>query len=285
VKHLALLLVAALTVGCGSSAVDLATLASNSDQLIWEAGQKAYEKHNFENARQHFKRIIDAFPQSQYAPAARLGLADAHLNEGGTANYILAVSEYRDFVTLYPSHAKSDYAQFQTGEAYFKQRNGPDRDQTPTMQALTEFQRLLDLYPQSSYVERARDRIHTCRQSLARAEFLAGFFYERTRKAYRAAISRYQGLLNDYPDYDQIDEALYRLGDCLVTAGRAAEALPHLSRLIESYPQSIWVKAAQTLMEQASKVAPAPSPAPPPAASPETPPAPAENPSPAPPPL
>ena len=49
-KRLALVLAAALTASCGSSNVDLATLASNSDQLIWEAGQKAYEKHNWENA-------------------------------------------------------------------------------------------------------------------------------------------------------------------------------------------------------------------------------------------
>ena len=263
-KRLALLVSAALASGCGSSNVDLATLASNSDQLIWDAGQKASEKHNWENARQHFKRIIDAFPQSQYAPAARLGLADAHFAEGGAANYILALSGYRDFVTLYPSHPKSDYAQFQTGECYFKQKNGADRDQSQTAEALAEFQRLLELYPQSSYVDTARERIHSCRQSLARAEFLACYFYQRTRKACRAAIFRYQGVLGDYPDFDQLDEVLYRLGECLVSSGRPAEALPHLSRLIESYPQSPRVNDAQGLISQASKVAPTPSPTPPP---------------------
>ena len=279
-RRLALLLAAALAVGCGSSNVDLATLASNSDQLIWDAGQKAYAKHNWENARQHFKRIIDAFPQSQYAPAARLGLADAHFSEGGTANYILAISEYRDFVTLYPSHPKSDYAVFQTGECYFKQKNGADRDQSQTAEALAEFQRLLDLYPQSSYVDTARERIHSCRQSLARAEFLAGFFYQRTRKACRAAISRYEGLLSDYPDFEQLDEVLYRLGECLVLSGRPAEALPHLSHLLESYPQSPRVNEAQGLISAASKVAPAPAPS----ASPSPSPSPAANPSPTPPP-
>jgi outer membrane protein assembly factor BamD len=275
-KRLAPLLSVVFMASCGSGTVDLATLASNSDQLIWDAGQKAYEKHNWENARQHFKRIIDAFPQSQFAPAARLALGDAHFAEGGTANYILAVSEYRDFVTLYPSHPKSDYAQFQTGECYFKQKNGPDRDQSQTSEALNEFQRLLDLYPQSSYVEAARDRIRVCRSSLARAEFLAGLFYQRTRRAFRAAISRYEGLLSDYPDYGELDEVLYRLGECLVIAGRPAEALPHLNRLVESYPQSTRVSEAQSLIAQASKMAPAPPPSPAPT--------PASNPSPTPPP-
>ena len=45
-RTLALLL--GLTLGgCASRGEpDIATLASNSDQLIWEAGQKAFEKHN-----------------------------------------------------------------------------------------------------------------------------------------------------------------------------------------------------------------------------------------------
>ena len=49
------------------------------------------EKKQWENARQHFKRIVDGFPQSEYGPAARLALGDSYFQEGGTGNYILAV--------------------------------------------------------------------------------------------------------------------------------------------------------------------------------------------------
>ena len=53
-------LVAGLLVfaSCGHGQPDIATLTSNSDQVIWEAGQKALQKHDWESARQHFKRII-----------------------------------------------------------------------------------------------------------------------------------------------------------------------------------------------------------------------------------
>ena len=112
-------------------------------------GQKAVEKKDWESARQYFRRIIDAFPQSEHQPDARLALADSYFEEGGTANYVLAVSSYREFLTLYPQHPKSDYAQFRVGESYFKQKNSPDRDQTATQQALEEYQRLLDVYPES----------------------------------------------------------------------------------------------------------------------------------------
>lgn len=252
-KKLALAALGLFLTGCASSEADLAVLASNSDQVIWEAGHKALEKKQWENARQHFRRIIDAFPQSQYAPDARIALGDAYFNEGGDANYILAVSAYRDFVTLYPSHPKADYAQFQTGESYFKRRHGADRDQTPTMEALSEFDRLLEAYPRSPLVEDAKTRIRACRQSLARAEYLAGYFYQRTRKACRSAIGRYEGIVSDFPDFDDIDEVLYRLGDCLVQGGRYAEALPHLQQLLDAYPGSKWADPARALMENAKQ--------------------------------
>jgi len=153
---------------------DIATLSSNSDQVIWEAGQKALKKKQWESARQHLRRIIDGFPQSEYGPGARLALGKSYLDEGGTANAILAASAYRDFLTLYPSHPQSDHAQFQVGEAFFKQKNGPDRDQTPIQQALEEYQKLLELHPGSAHAEKARGRLRECRESLARSEFMVG---------------------------------------------------------------------------------------------------------------
>jgi outer membrane protein assembly factor BamD len=264
---------ALLAAGCahGGGQADLATLTSNSDQVIWEAGETALKKHNYEAARQHFKRIIEAFPQSEYGPPARLSVGDAYFQEGGTANYILAIGAYREFLTLYPSHAKSDYAQIQVAESYYKQRNGPDRDQTPTQNALDEFQRLKDIFPDSPLVEVANARIAECRQSLARSEFLAGYFYQKTRRAYRSAILRFEALLRDYPDYGHMDEVLFRLGECLALAGRGPEALPYLSRVANEYPQSKYADDARKLMGRNQALTPeAPAPAPEPSPSPAT---------------
>lgn len=282
---------ALLAYGCASGGqADIATLASNSDQVIWEAGQKAAQKKQWEAARQYFKRIVDGFPQSQLGPAARLALADSHFGEGGAASSILAISEYRDFVTLYPSHPKSDYAQFRIGEAYYSQKNRADRDQTSTMHALEEYEHLIEAYPSSPYIEETRGRIAACRQSLGRAEFMAGYFYQRTRRAYRAAISRYEGILNDFADYEYIDEVLYRLSQCLIYMARSPEALPHLAKLVEVYPTSEWADEAKKLMARiaeapppAAVASPSPEPpgppeGPPPAASPDTPPPPALTP-------
>jgi outer membrane protein assembly factor BamD len=276
VRSRLLLLAALVALGCAHGGEpDIATLASNSDRIIFDAGQKALQKHQWDNARQHFKRIIDGFPQSELGPAARLGLADSYFEEGGTASLILAIAAYREFLTLYPSHPKGDYAQLRLAEAYYQQRNGPDRDATPIRHALEEFQRLLDLYPNSSLAATARKRLDECRQSLARSEFLAGFFYQRTRQACRAAILRYENLLKEFPDYRETDEVLFRLAECLSMSGRGPEALPHLARLLKEFPQSEHVEPARRLMEELGPsgrgTAAVPSPAPSPSVKPPSP--------------
>jgi outer membrane protein assembly factor BamD len=262
---LCLLACALVVSACGGTRPDIATLASNSDQVIWEAGQKAAEKKQWESARQHFKRIIEGFPQSQVGPQARLALADSYFQEGGTGNYILAVSAYREFLTFFPTHPRSDYAQFQVGESFWRQKNGPDRDQTATAEALAEFQKVLELYPESAKAEETRARIRECRQSLAHAEFLAGVFYQRTRQACRASIARYEGILNEYPDYKGLDEVLFRLSQCLCQAGRGVEAQPHLAKLQEEYPNSPLTADAKAFTCETPVLPPPASPAPTPA--------------------
>jgi outer membrane protein assembly factor BamD len=273
---LASLLVLALLPACSHKGpADIATLASSSDEVVWEAGQKAAAKSNWESARQHFKRIVDGFPQSQHGPEARLALGDSYFKEGGTGNYILAISAYRDFLTLYPSHPKSDYAQYQVGECFFLQKSGADRDQTNTKKALEELQRLLEMYAASPYTEPARTRIRELRQNLARSEHVAGYFYQRTRKAYRASIARYEIVLSDYPDYDRLDEVLFRYAECLTFMARKAEAMPQLNRLVSEYPESSFSDDARQLMSAIEKdglVVPLPTPAPPPPAAPPAPP-------------
>jgi outer membrane protein assembly factor BamD len=257
---------------CSSHQLDLEALSSASDQIVWEAGQKAIEKKDWESARQYFRRLVDAFPQSEHQPDARIALADSYFEEGGTGNWVLAVSSYREFLTLYPQHPKSDYAQFRAGESYFKQKNTPDRDQTATQQALEEYERLLDVYPESSWIEPARERIRECRQALAQAHLGVGAFYQKTRQSWRSAISRYETILQDYPDFVKVDEVLYRISECLGNAGRYAEARPYLARLQSEFPESPFVESAKKLEATFPPPGvPAAAPASPPAGPPATP--------------
>jgi outer membrane protein assembly factor BamD len=275
VKRAAVLALAAALGGCAHGGVDTASLASSSDAIVWDAATKAYEKKQWDSARQYYKRIVDGFPNSEYGPGARLGLGQSYFEEGGSGNYILSVAALREFLTLYPSHPRADFAQYLVGEAYYKQKNSSDRDQSSTKKALQEYERLLDLYPGSPEIEKARARIRECRDSLARHEYLVGWFYQKGRQAWRAAILRYEGILADYPDYDRLDEVLFRLSECLDAAGRRAEALPLLDRLLGEYPTSGYSEEAKKLKDALTQRMTSPP------EQPATPPPPSPTPSPA----
>ncbi len=115
-------------------------------------------------------------------------------------------------------------------------------------------------------MEPARDKIHLCRQALGRANFQVGYFYQKTRQAWRAAIARYEVILSEYPDFDRVDEVLYRLAECLGNAGRYAEARPHLGRLQAEFPESPFRESAKKL--EATFPPPGVPATPPPAGSP-----------------
>ena len=246
---------------CGHGAPDIATLTSNSDQVIWEAGQKALQKKDWESARQHFKRIIDAFPQSQYAPSARIALGDAYVQEGGTASDILSIGAYREFLTLYPSHPRSDYAQFQVAESYFRQKSGPDRDQTQTLHALEEYERLLELYPGLA-VHRERARADQGAPAEPRARRIHGrlLLPARTpvlpcrRRPLRRDPQGFRGLRRPRPRPPPHGG----MPPCAGTLGGGAPA-PRAasSRSFRRAPQA---DTARTLMEEWSQEGPAPPP-------------------------
>jgi outer membrane protein assembly factor BamD (BamD/ComL family) len=97
---------------------------------------------------------------------------------------------------------------------------------------------------------------------------MAGYFYQRTRKAYRAAISRYESVLSEYPDYRGVDEVLLRISQALVASGRKPEALPYLARLVAEYPSSKVLGEAKKLQDLLAAQAPPPPAAPIPLPSP-----------------
>jgi outer membrane protein assembly factor BamD len=259
-RKIALMLAALAVVACSTRRIsEMSTTPGRSDRAVWEEGEKLLKKKKWEEARVQLKRLIDGYPNSDYLPEARLATADTYFQQGGNANDVLAISEYRQYLTLYPSSPKADYAQFQIAECYFSQKHGPQRDQTPLRQALDEYQKTIDLHPDSPYAAKAKERLQQGRQTLARADYLVGLFYQRTRQSCRSAVLRFQAVLQEYPEYTGTDEVLLHLGQCLIITGRKPEAAPHLQRLIDSYPKSQFVPEARELLEKVGPPAPAAS--------------------------
>jgi outer membrane protein assembly factor BamD len=217
------------------------------DRFLWERGTEELNEKHWLTAREYFRQLMDSYPQSTYRADAKLGLADTFLGDGSLEGNVLAINEYREFLSFYPTHARADYAQYKLGMAHFYQMHGPERDQTETREAIVELTLFLRRYPNSALVPEARKHLRIARDRLSDSEYGVAYFYVRTQKFPPAAIDRFNALLKEDPEYSRRDAVYFYLAESLMKVGRPAEALPHLDRLIAEFEESEYLEDARKL--------------------------------------
>jgi len=122
------------------------------DKFLFEKGTEALNAKKWLTAREFFKQVTETYTASPYRPDAKLGIGDTYLGEGTAEALVLAINEFREFLSFYPTHRRADYAQFKVGMSHFRQMRAAQRDQTETREAVKEFE-------QSEYLPLAHKRI------------------------------------------------------------------------------------------------------------------------------
>ena len=238
---------AVFTSACSSASKRPPVGTLEPDKFLWERGTQELNKKHWLNAREYFRQLMDSYPQSPYRADAKLGLADTYLGENSTESKVLAINEYREFISFYPTHARADYAQYKLGMSHFYQMYGPERDQTETREAINELKTMVQRYPASPLLPEAMKQLREARDRLSDAEYRVAYFYVRTQKFPPAAVDRFTALLKDDPEYSRRDAVYFYLAQSLIQLKRPAEALPYLDRLVKEFEQSEYLEQARTL--------------------------------------
>ena len=237
------LLLSLLIVGCGNRPPEITPTTREADRLLFERGTEALEEEDWLRARQYFTELRDNYPQSGYRAEARLGLGDTFEGEGSSESYVSALDEYRNFLALYPTHERADYAQYKLGTVYFHQMRRPERDQSQTRNAVSEFELFVQRYPGSALMSEVRANLREARDQLSEANFIVGRFYYRN-KWYPGAIDRFKMILDEDPGYSDRDEVYFHLADAYRETGQTEEALPLFERLVEEFPETEHIERA-----------------------------------------
>jgi len=237
--------------GCRGKKTELTPEVASSDENLFKLGEK-YVKKDPERARLYFRQVIDSFPKSFYAQQAKLAIADSYFRQGDEGSMILAASEYKEFIHLFPFSPSAPYAQLQIGMTFFKKTLKPGRDPTKTRQALEELRKVITTYPFSEEAKQAREKIQECEEKLAEYIFGIGKLYY-SMKAYKGSTARFLELLNNYPNYSKMDRVFFYLGDSYYGWKRTEEAIPYFTKLISDFPQSKYAKKAVKRMEEIEK--------------------------------
>jgi len=121
-----------------------------------------------------FRKIMDLYPESEYAVLAEIGIGDAYYKK---KEYLSAVEVYKRFYEKKSDHEKVDYVLFRIGECFYRLTPSPDRDLTPAQNGLLYLDILLKKYPLSPYREKAEKMAKVLKNKLSKRELIIGEFY------------------------------------------------------------------------------------------------------------
>ena len=196
-------------------------------------------KHNkLDEARLQLQALLNTYPESEYQMKAKLAIGDTWYKAGDAASLTQAENEYKDFITFFPTAPEAADAQMRVADIYFKQMDKPDRDFQKTLRAEQEYRLLIQQFPDSTLVPRAKQKLREVQEVLAERQFRIGQFYT-TRQNWPATIARYQTVVDAYPLYSKADLTLLGLGDAYegmaarVRATKAPEAIK--AKMIKVY--------------------------------------------------
>ncbi len=249
VRHLSalVLLVVALLGASGCLSDTRGTVPGGTlepDKFLFDKGTVALEAKKWLTAREYFKQVVETYTGSVYRPDAKIGIGDTYLGEGTSEALVLAISEFREFLTYYPTNRRADYAQYKLGLAHMRQMRAPQRDQTETRDAIKELQTFGDRYPNSSLMPEVQAKLREARDRLSESDYLVGFFYYRQRW-YPGAIDRFRSVLKQDPEYTVRDQVYFHLAESYIKIKRDAEALPYYERLVAEFQQSQYLEEAR----------------------------------------
>ena len=215
------------------SANPLANVNSKQpDKELFDKAMFALKKGRYDVARLDLQTLLNTYPETEYAMRAKLAIGDTWYKEGGSAGLTQAESEYKDFITFFPNTPEAAEAQMKVGDIYFQQMYKPDRDPANAVHAQEEYRTMLQDFPDSPLIPRAKQRLREVQEVLAQRQYEIGEFYAG-RENWAGAIARLQTVSDTYPLFSHSDQTLITLGDAYATEAQLighAKQLPPAAR-------------------------------------------------------
>ena len=197
--------------GCASNEKEE---AEPPEVQLYRMAQDRINAQNYLGAVDSLVRIERFYPFGVYAEQARADLIYAH-NISGDYDQAYAASE--KFIRLYPRNTNVDYAYFMKGMTGYYADEGllgnlfslslAKRDIGGAMQSYADLTEFLIRYPESEYIDAARERLIFLRNLIASSE-LDGAEYYLKRGAYLAALNRANYVLKNIPNSTEKQRAL-----------------------------------------------------------------------------
>lgn len=214
------------------------------------AAREYYDDENYEMSLPKLQEFKARFPYSKYAREADLLIGDAYYQ---TDSFAEAAAVYEQFVKLYPSHPKVDFAKHRVGLCYWAEApEALDREQDFTRRALKEWEELERDFPKSKHLPEAKAFYKIGRRRLADADHFVAKFYCKLEK-WGACAYRAVKIIDDHAQFKEIMKSAAKLGEKslyeLAQGVKSGEIKSDANLLVKTWNADQLLKKSQELGE------------------------------------
>jgi outer membrane protein assembly factor BamD len=241
--------------GCEQKTAKLQKSVVPPDKTLFETGSEYLKKSQYIKARLSFQTLMNTYPDSDMAPDAVLAIGDSYYDEGGTENLLQAEDSYKNFIVFFPTHPKAAEAALKVIALNHKMERPPDRDQQYSFKTLEAINSFLRQFPDSDFVPIVQQYKLEVQENLALSDLGVGQYYE-SKGNFAGARGRFQGIVDQYPRFSQMDGVLFNLASILEKSNNPEDASIHYGKIVSAYPFSKHSEEAKARLNSLGKPVP-----------------------------
>jgi outer membrane protein assembly factor BamD len=235
------------------------------DRELFIVATREVRKNNYEVGRLLFQTIITTYPDSPYLPMSKLAVADSFYLEGTTSALIQAAAGYQDWLTFFPTHPLADRVLLKIAESEMRRIGLPDREIPNARRAEQKLKAFIQNYPTSPLRPLVDLRLNEVQDNLGLHNlYIANYYYkmsvDQKKGGLKGAQSRYREILDKYPNFSFMDEALFKLAVTYLEEEETDQAARYFQRLVADYPNSTYLEKAKEQLNLIGASIPEPNP-------------------------
>ncbi|UCG53144.1 MAG: outer membrane protein assembly factor BamD [Candidatus Latescibacterota bacterium] len=218
----------------------------NDPEEILSKGDQYHKRKKYLQSQALYKAFLTRYPGHDRSDYAQFMVAESYY---GDEEYALAAVEYQILVTNYGYSEYVDDGYFKQALCNYKQAPKPHLDQTKTYEALSQLQQFVQVFTRSPILPEAQKYIQKIHERLAKKELSNATFYYDSKR-YPSALIYLNKIIDDYPDNSHWVGAMYLKAKILTERGENEDEAIELLRRVMEYPEDLDVKKRADLLLQ-----------------------------------
>lgn len=233
VNRLYMLGILSLCVAAGACGRGFKLSRFTTNEALYAAAKSEFDRRKWDNAVTAFEKLTFDLPaRDTLLPLAHWYLAKAY---AGRREHILSAQAYNRLAESFATDTLADDAMYEAAREYQKMWRKPSLDANYGELAISAYQSMLGLYPESELKDDAERQVRVLQEWFAAKDYESGLYYMR-RRAYDSAIIYFKDVVKNFPQTDKSREAYLRLAEAYDAIEYSEDKKDVCTTLHERYP-------------------------------------------------